>query len=203
MPAPFDDPSFILSEDENKSYYLYYLKNDDFINYVLSKKELSDENIYTCIECFELYLKKQKKIKPKVERNIKYCFITLQNFQQRLSDLDKFQLFIQKIDYLYHEGHWIVEAGKADPPNVHIHMLVKIINPRKHKNMLGIHWGKIFDNNILIKDFYKLKQHRDVKGMPDYPEWCQEKIDYFKNENKGSHENSIDLNLSGVFGVQG
>ena len=138
----------------------YYNNNDKFIDYCKNKM-IKNEDFYTCIECFELFEKKEKKKKIKPERIIKYCFITLQNFKQRIEDIEKFELFCKKIDYLYHSGFWCIEQGKT--VNTHLHLLVLIRNPKKHKQQLGIAWAKIFENNILEKDFYKLTQHRDTE----------------------------------------
>jgi hypothetical protein len=49
------------------------------------------------------------------------------------------------------------------------------------------------------KDYYDIKQHQDVESMPSYSEWVSEKKDYFINDLKGSHKNTVDLNLNGVF----
>jgi len=184
----------------DKQLLQYYINNINFKNYV-DEREHWNENLFTFWECFELYEKKIKKLKPKKEREIKFCWITLQNFNQRMEDIDKFILFTKKIEYLYHEGYWILEKGKSDPPNLHLHLLVKIINPKKHKQQLGIAWNNIFNNNILEKDFYKLCQHRDCKGMPSYENWCQEKLDYMNNDLKGDHANSDDLGIKGQWGA--
>lgn len=77
-------------------------------------------------------------------------------------------------------------------------MMVKIIDPKKHKNKLNIEWNKLFGNNITDKDFYKLSQWRKSKVMPSYEQWCMEKLDYFKDETKGSHGNK-DPSVHGSF----
>lgn len=173
-----------------------YCSNKDFINYCLDKPIMFEEGILTAIECYKLWLK--KKPKEKVERVAQYCFITLQNFLCRKKDIDKMLLFLKKIDYLYESGEWVIESGKSE--NIHIHMLVKIIDPKKHKNKLNIEWNKLFDNNITDKDFYKLSQWRKSKLMPSYEQWITEKLDYFNNDTKnGTHANKEDLELQGSF----
>lgn len=189
---------------EDYDYYKIYLQDPSFIEWCKNIGVNDSDTIYGLTPFYDKYCKDQiKKNKPKPERNIKFCFITIQDFQRRLHDLDKLQQFIKNIDYLYHEGSWIIEAGKSDPPNVHLHFLVKIINPKKHKSKLNIEWKKLFNTDLYDKDFYKLTQHRDTKGMPKYEQWCQEKLDYFDNSTKGTHSNSIDLNLKGSFGGEG
>ena len=70
---------------------------------------------------------------------------------------------------------------------------------------MNIEWYKKFKTNIHPKgtDFYKLSQHRDCVGMPPYNQWVEEKLDYFKNELKGEHENYRDLTLEGGIGAIG
>ena len=36
--------------------------------------------------------------------------------------------------------------------------------------------------------------------MVPYEEWLAEKRDYFENDLKGSHKNTVDLGLAGTFG---
>jgi len=177
---------------ENKSEIDYYCENNDFHEYCL-KYDLYSEGIMFAIEGF----KKYKPPKEKVERVAQYCFITLQNWKCREEDVDKMLLFLKKIDYLYESGEWIIESGKSK--NFHIHMMVKIIDPKKHKNKLNVEWNKIFGNNITDKDFYKLTQWRKSKLMPSYEQWCQEKLDYFDNMKKGFHNNLKDLELQESF----
>lgn len=177
-----------------------YVNNPEFIDFCI-RKELFEGQKNSCgigfaMEFFDLYLKKYKK-KEKVERVAQYCFLTLQNFLCRKKDIDKMLLFLKKIDYLYESGEWIIESGKSE--NLHIHMMIKIIDPKKHKNKLNIEWNKLFDNNITDKDFYKLSQWRKSKLMPSYEQWCLEKLDYFKDETKGNHANKEDLGLRGSF----
>lgn len=185
---------------EDYEFYKHYIESKHFLEWWKNIGLDDNESIYGIIPFYDKYCKNIKKEK---DRNIKFCFITIQDFQRRMEDIDKLLLFIKNIGYLYSEGYWIIEAGKSDPPNLHVHMLVKIINPKKHKSKLDIEWKKLFNNSIYEKDFYKLTQHRDVKGMPSYDQWVNEKLLYFKNDCKGNHSNSIDLELNGVFGGEG
>ncbi len=177
---------------ENKSELDYYCENPEFHVYCM-KYDLYSEGIMFAIEAFKRY----KPPKEKVDRIANYCFITLQNFKCRKTDVDKMLLFLKKIDYLYESGEWIIETGKSE--NLHIHLLVKIIDAKKHKNKLNIEWAKLFDNNITDKDFYKLSQWRASKLMPSYEQWCLEKLEYFSNDTKGTHANKEDLGLRGSF----
>ena len=153
-------------------------------------------------------------IKPKVLKRIdkylnghkekKFVFITIQDFRRRLCDLEKMQAFIKRIAYMYNAGFWIIEAGKSDPPNVHIHLLVQIKNSKKHKCSLNAKWMGLFDTNLQgDNDYYKLCTHNDSPDMPSYQDWYKEKMIYFENDKKGDHANSIDLDLKGGQGCPG
>jgi hypothetical protein len=188
----------LFSEEDIKR-FPNYVWNDHFINWWTNLGFDDSEQIECVMYYYDRHLKKELKMLKNVkkERIINYCFITLQNFICRKKDIDKMLLFLKKIDYLYESGEWIIESGKSE--NIHIHLLVKIINPKKHKNKLNIEWNKLFNNNITDKDFYKLTQWRNSKGMPSYEQWIIEKLDYFKDETKGSHGNKEDLGLQGSF----
>lgn len=146
--------------------------------------------------------KRPKKVKTVVPK--KFVFITIQDFQRRLSDIEALQQFLKKIGYLYEEGEWIIESGKvkdSDKYNVHIHMLVKINNSKKHKDQLNIAWMKFFNTSLKDKDYYKCCQHRDSPKMPSYDDWLEEKRAYFINDStgKGNHVNTEDLGLRGAW----
>jgi hypothetical protein len=179
--------------------YKKYLESEHFLNWWKNIGLADDESVYGIIPFYDKYCKQEcKKLKhANKERKINYCFITLQNFQCRKKDIDKMLLFLKRIDYLYESGEWIIESGKS--VNIHIHMLVKIIDAKKHKNKLNIEWNKLFNNNITDKDFYKLTQWRQSKLMPSYEQWVNEKLGYFKNDSKGNHSNLEDLECQGSF----
>lgn len=145
-------------------------------------------------------LRLSKKLEMKLKEK-KYIFITIQDFKRRLSDLDKLKLFIKRIAYMYDAGFWILEGGSQDPPNVHIHMLVKVgDHVRNHKQVIASKWAALFDTNLYDKDYYKINQWRKSPKMPDYEDWYQEKIDYFDQDKKSGHINKIDIGLRGTFG---
>lgn len=199
MPV-FDEDDLI--DNDDKEILRYYFNNKDFKKFV-DEREHWMENLITYWQAYKIYEKK----KIKKDRVIKFCWITIQDFQRRIGDIDKLLTFINKIGYLYESGHWIIEAGKCkdiNKSNIHIHMLVKIINEKNHKKQLCIEWSRLFDTNLRDKDYYKLKQHRDCKGMPSYKQWCDEKLSYFNNDEKvDGHSNCFDLNLRGEFGGEG
>ena len=189
---------------DNTNLLQIYFNNIDFKNYV-DKNENWNEDLFTYWECFQLYEKKLKIKNKKLNKDSKFCFITIQDFDKRLSDLDKLKQFITNIKYLYSECYYCIESGKIAPPdcNLHIHILAKLINPKKHKNKLNLEWIKLFPDrtNLYEKDFYKLTQWRDTEKMPPYDQWVAEKVQYFLDESKGTHSNSVDLNCRGSWGV--
>ena len=175
---------------------------------------------YGCMECYKdqragnLEWTKQcqslnincanfRKIVQKKPGESKLFFITIQDYKRRIPDLDKMVQFIKKCEHIFDTCIWCIESGKVKPPdsNLHIHMLARYNNSKKGKNMLCLQWSKLFDTNLRDSDFFHLKQHRDAKGMPPYNDWLQEKLDYFENEKKGSHENALDLGARGAWGA--
>lgn len=161
-----------------------------------------DEDIIFLHEFFSIKEKKVKILNKKLNKQSNYVFITLQDFHRRICDLDKLNQFIKNIIYLYSEGYYCIESGHSDPPNLHIHLLVKIINPKKHKQKINLEWIKVFkDTNLYENDYYKLTQWRQSVLMPPYEQWIEEKITYFDNESKGTHGNTIELNSRGQWGV--
>ena len=209
MPLDRDDIKYGVGENfDHERYFL-----DRFRNSILQEKW---DNIDAGCICYDNYYTWQQQYdavtlecpihkrpkKEKVKKDKKYVFITIQDFQRRLSDIECLQSFLTKIAYLYDEGEWIIESGKvkdSNKYNVHIHMLVKIRNSKKHLNQLNIAWMKYFNTSLKDKDYYKMCQHRDCKAMPSYEDWVAEKREYFTNnaEGKGDHVNTEDLGLRG------
>lgn len=134
-----------------------------------------------------------KKVEP-VEK--KQVFITYQNFKIHTKfDLEKLKLWLNNIDYLLDNSKWVIEHGKKEKPNYHVHILATIKNSKNFKRNISIEWNKIFKNVFHPKgtDFYLLKQWSMSEHMPPYIQWLQEKEDYFEQDSKGEHGNWIDL----------
>lgn len=137
----------------------------------------------------------------------KKLWITIQDFKRRPQDLQKLETFIRRIDYLIKEGDYCIESGSVEPPNsnLHIHMLVKYKDVRHAKQKVNIEWQKLFPDSSLYdfdsnkRPVYKTMQHRESPKMPSYEQWLEEKLEYFENEAKGAHSNSVDLGCRGRF----
>lgn len=144
---------------------------------------------------YKMYVDKYLKTKKAV-------FITLQDFKRRESDFEKLKVFCKNIEYIFDEFCWIIESGKSVPLNLHVHIL-GIINNKNAKRAIKIEYNKLFGDDITEKDYYDCKQWRNTKKMPPYQQWLSEKLDYFKNNLKGDHKNTIDYTDSGGYGVSG
>ena len=168
---------------------------DGLQDFIANKWDYFEDN--DPVEEYKKYLKKKEK------KEQKFIFITIQDFQRRIGDLDKLQLFINKIKYLFSDAIWCIESGKIPLPdsNLHIHILGRYINSKKAKNKICIEWAKLFNTDLKDKDYWQVKQHRESKEMPEYEQWLQEKADYFRDEMKGSHANAVDLGARGAWGV--
>ncbi len=153
----------------------------------------------------DLYWKQrnEEKLKKNLKQTgVKFVFLTIQDFKRRIGDLELLEQFINRIQYLWVEAKFCIESGKVPLPdsNLHIHILGRMENSRKCKSKMNLEWCKLFDTNLKDSDYWFVKQHRDVAGMPPYDQWYQEKLDYFDNELKGTHENVIDLASRGEWG---
>lgn len=99
-------------------------------------------------------------------------------------------------------AQWVVESGKhKSKPNLHIHALVKIGGRNKNFRRFFIgKWNKEFKD----KRFNIEYKHGDNVGWKMIPVNCWEmkkdKLSYMNNDSKGSHENFVDLGVSGGFG---
>lgn len=142
--------------------------------------------------------------KKKKNASKNFVFITINDLQTRMKDIEGLLQFIKRISYMYSEGHWVIETGKNEEEkdfNIHIHLLVKIKDCiHNHKTSINAKWMGVRDTSLYDLDYYQLDQHRKSDDMPEYDDWVIEKMTYFDNDKKGTHTNTIDLELSGQFG---
>lgn len=144
-------------------------------------KDSTDEEEY-------IIWKNYKRNKSKYEnKDKKYVFITLQNFQLRHKDIEKMELFLKRIKYLYlDDGFAVIESGSnkiLEDCNYHFHLFVKIKDNNRHKSKLKLEFMKLFNMDIGIEDYYKLQTWNESDKMPPYDQWVTEKIEYM---NKGT-----------------
>lgn len=103
----------------------------------------------------------------------------------------------------YGDYCFVIESGsKGD--HLHVHAVVELLTSHKHAEKLKTSWRKHFPNNQLLTT---LNLSSKKKGRGEYaflrfddPEILKDKLDYFDNSKKGSHENLEDLNLGGSRG---
>lgn len=95
--------------------------------------------------------------------------------------------------YIFSE--YVVESGEnSEDPHLHVHALVRLRHTKSNKNHsrdLKKFWSKYFPKSQLIgSDYYSKNVSR---------KFFLDKLDYFKNAKKGSHENFVDLGISGSY----
>lgn len=98
---------------------------------------------------------------------------------------------------------WCIECG-SHGDHLHVHAVVELLNSHKHAEKLKNSWNKTFPKNQLLTTL-NLSSKGNKRGEYAYlrfddPIILQDKLDYFENEKKGSHENLEDLNLRGFRG---
>lgn len=131
----------------------------------------------------------------------KQIFITIQNFKLHTEDdQQRLLTFCKRIEYLFSTIKYVVESGKSETPNYHVHILGKSLRSKTMKRDMGILWYKIFGYEMHPRgtDFYHVKQHRDAKGMPGYDDWIKEKVEYFDQQLKGDHSNRFPSIVGGA-----
>ena len=99
--------------------------------------------------------------------------------------------FGERIAFLYDPYYFVVESGKdAAAPHLHIHILGKIKNSKKHLDQLRSKWTQLCGFVIDWKsDDYDLRKWRSHPDMPTYDEWIAEKVSYMTDDFKGTHSN--------------
>lgn len=98
---------------------------------------------------------------------------------------------------------WVIECGSKGN-HLHVHAVCEMKNSHKHAEKLKRNWAKHFPNHQLLTTL-NLNSKTTKKGEYAYmrfddPTILKDKLDYFENEKKGSHENLEDLNLRGSRG---
>ena len=98
-------------------------------------------------------------------------------------------------DKRYSYYNYVVESGENEStPHLHVHALILLKHKKQGKNHsrdLRKFWAKYFPNSQLMGRDYLSK---NVSGQ-----YFFDKLEYFNNAEKGSHENFCDLEIRGCF----
>ena len=98
-------------------------------------------------------------------------------------------------DKRYSYYNYVVESGEIEStPHLHVHALILLKHKKQGKNHsrdLRKFWAKYFPNSQLMGRDYLSK---NVSGQ-----YFFDKLEYFNNAEKGSHENFCDLEIRGCF----
>ena len=140
------------------------------------------------------------------DKKRKFIFLTIQDFQRDMGDLDNYIKFAKNIEYLCEDSLWVIESGKdVNKPNLHYHALIRIKEcfSKHFKRKVCMEFKKKFGADISQKDYYCVKQWNKSEKMPPYEQWCEEKRDYLDNTIKGDHTNCHDLASLGGRGACG
>ena len=106
--------------------------------------------------------------------------------------------FDQDVRY-YKRFAYVIESG-SQGNHLHIHAVCEMITSHKHAQRLKAFWKRYFPNNQLLLSGKKTGNEYHSMRF-DTEEIWQDKLEYFVNEKKGTHENLVDLGLRGSRGV--
>lgn len=156
-------------------------------------------------DCKEILTKYWRKSSVKVRRHNFFSCCPLKRIGISEGEVLKLRLFCEKffsIQY-FEKIAWVIESGKhSNSPNLHFHLL-GVFNENGSKNfrkrVLINGWNKLYPKN-------PLDWRADNKVGIDLVAcntqvMIDDKLSYFKNENKGSHKNFVDLKIKGGFGL--
>lgn len=177
------------------------LENVDVLKKFFRKEISSEEEIPTYI--FLLLYKYLKK--EKVKGLSFYTICPRQRLPFNESEVMKLEDFCKKFfenEKLFENVKWVVESGKhKDCPNLHIHALIsfKKCMGKNFSRVLKSSWARVYPDPQYTID-YNVKGNKGIHRAPCNTLLIQrDKETYMSNSSKGSHENFVDLNVSGEF----
>lgn len=185
----------LLLNSNLKNYQLDLVQ--DYKNHILGESIISDHHSALALEKYCA-----KKLRE-INREYIYQFITLSpDFLQRNIPYTEENINLLKewcrkwfSDKRYSYYNYVVESGEnVDAPHLHVHALILLKHKKQGKNHardLRNFWNKYFPSSKLVGNDYHSK---NVSGQ-----YFFDKLEYFKNSEKGSHENFCDLNIRGCF----
>lgn len=103
----------------------------------------------------------------------------------------------------YNQFAWVIESGSHED-HLHVHAVMEMKSSKHHARNLKEFWKKYFPNNQLLTK-KNLSSKDSSRGEYCYLQFDRDdiltdKLEYFENEKKGTHENLKDLGLRGSRG---
>ena len=102
----------------------------------------------------------------------------------------------------WYKGYQYVIEGGSKNDHLHVHFVVELKSSHKHAEQLKRSWARTFPDNQLLSTL-----NLQMKGRGEYAYLrfddetiLEDKLTYFSNERKGTHENLVDLGLRGSGG---
>lgn len=103
----------------------------------------------------------------------------------------------------YNSFAWVIESG-SHGDHLHVHAVCEMKSSHKHAEKLKAFWAKYFPNNqLLTTKCLSSKSHTTGEYCYlrfDSQQILEDKLEYFQNEKKGTHENLHDEGLRGSRG---
>lgn len=178
---------------------------DIFIDYYYSnnKEDFFEEEIS---EAINLLLKKHLKTKrgPAI-KGMSFYTIVPKN-RMGISEVEVLRLrqfwkkFFEKNRKLFSKVWYVLESGKhKDNPNLHTHALIsfKSGGGKNFSRLLKKSWSREYPYDFRID--YNENGNKGIDRVPCNTEQIQvDKIRYMENDQKGSHQNFIDLGIKEI-----
>lgn len=190
-----------IQDDELNNYFsklLHLIKINDRV------RSEGSEGLTTLNKEYQLYMcklfGKKKRIKGGSSLGIKF-FSCVPKHRIGVSEgeVKKLQEFLKKFvnEKYFFKYAWCIESGKhPDKPNLHFHLLGHY-NDNGIKNFRGRvlkdAWNKFYPDNPL--EWNQGKRCGIHRVDCNCPKLISDKLKYFHNESKGSHENFLDLDI--------
>lgn len=186
-------------------------------------KQISMRNEYhTYLDMIDDVSKNHPNVWAKWKKNFKksnqpqkksYLYLTLspdkflRNLEPTPENIDNLNRWCEKWfnqdKKFYNQFAWVIESG-SHGDHLHVHAVMEMKNSKHHARNLKDFWAKYFPNNQLLTK-KNLSSRDNSRGEYCYLQFdkediLQDKLEYFENEKKGTHENQIDLGLRGCRG---
>lgn len=196
--------------------YEYFLQkvltDETYTNASWRQDKIKDILLEEYMELYDNNTKFKNKINKIVfpqTKNKSYIYLTLspdkylRNLEATDSNISNLHTwckkwFDQDVRY-YNRFAWVIESG-SQGNHLHVHAVCDMKTSHKHAQRLKSFWKKYFPNNQLLLSGKKTGNEYHSMRF-DTEEIWQDKLEYFTNEKKGTHENLVDLGLRGSRGI--